>query len=71
MALPPEIWRQIAAHLTPGILKDLYSVNRTLFDLAMDVRYRDVRFEEMNVGVLDRIEALRYVSVCLYSRGIA
>lgn len=62
MTLTPEIWRQIATHLPLDTLKDLYSVNQTFFHLAMDVRYRDVRFDQINGAVLDRIETLRYVS---------
>ncbi|PPQ93753.1 hypothetical protein CVT25_008133 [Psilocybe cyanescens] len=71
MTLTPEIWRHIATYLPLDTLKDLYSVNQTFFHLAMDVRYRDVRFDQINGAVLDRIETLRHPSFasrvrCIY-----
>ncbi|KAH9477689.1 hypothetical protein JR316_0009915 [Psilocybe cubensis] len=60
--LPPEIWHEIAQYLSPSALQHVRGVNRYLFDLAMDARYRDVRIWELDdyaVHVLDALQDVR------------
>lgn len=38
--LPYDLWYQIAQFIPRRELRNLYSVNRTLYDIAMDERYK-------------------------------
>jgi len=40
--LPYDIWSQIASDLPDSHVESLYAVNRSLFDIAMDLRYQEV-----------------------------
>ena len=49
--LPFEIWLLIVQHLPAHQVRNLYSVNRALFNIALDLRYQDAF-----IGVLpDRV----------------
>lgn len=39
-ALPFDVWEHIARYLPDDQLEELYSLNRSLFQLAMSIRYR-------------------------------
>jgi hypothetical protein len=39
--VPSHIWRYITSFLSPDEVKQLYTVNRMLFCLAMDQRYKE------------------------------
>ncbi|KAH6904871.1 hypothetical protein BKA70DRAFT_1294034 [Coprinopsis sp. MPI-PUGE-AT-0042] len=40
--LPVELWMQIVLHLTPNDATKLMGVNRTLFQLALDFKYKEL-----------------------------
>lgn len=40
--IPPEIWFYIAKFIPNEDLRDLLGVNSIFFDIAMDIRYREV-----------------------------
>ena len=40
--LPFEVWAKIASYLSAAVLDELYSINRPLFELSLDSRYRDL-----------------------------
>lgn len=40
--IPPEIWSQITKYIPPHDLVNLISLNSSLFEAAMDERYRRV-----------------------------
>ncbi|PPQ65057.1 hypothetical protein CVT26_015753 [Gymnopilus dilepis] len=42
--LPVELWREITSYLPRSTLYRLMGINRTLFNLAMDDFYREIRF---------------------------
>ena len=49
--IPRELWFQIAKHVPPDRLKDLFSVNSALFNEAMNERYREIRIDNYNTTV--------------------
>jgi len=72
-SLPPELWCHIASFLTPKTLQHAKSINRVLFDLAMNERYRAVRIEEAsgNLGhVLEVLRSVLYISNHTNSRNL-
>ncbi len=59
-SLPPQVWVAIA-HFIPALcLKDMLSVNRFFFNLAMDYRYRQISFTYLNERMLWLLVRLRY-----------
>ncbi|KAF7289490.1 Polygalacturonase 3 [Mycena chlorophos] len=56
---PPEIWSLVAAHLPPSVCANLYSVNRQWFDIAMNIRYREISFAFLNQKMLHELTRLR------------
>ncbi|KAH8834069.1 hypothetical protein DL96DRAFT_1579335 [Flagelloscypha sp. PMI_526] len=52
--LPPEIWVHIASFLEPAHLETLYSVNRTLYQIAFDLRYRHLVVRTDGVSEVER-----------------
>ncbi|KDR72860.1 hypothetical protein GALMADRAFT_228550 [Galerina marginata CBS 339.88] len=50
--LPAELWLEIIAHLSRGALHKMMGVNRTLFELAMDDIYEEVRFISIDEEML-------------------
>ncbi|EAU89393.2 hypothetical protein CC1G_07619 [Coprinopsis cinerea okayama7 len=53
--VPLEIWLIIIQFLPPKEVSRLYSVNRSLFEICMDVKYRHLHFE----GAIEDILALQ------------
>ncbi|KAF8335087.1 hypothetical protein F5887DRAFT_989881 [Amanita rubescens] len=47
-SLPPQVWVAIARFIPALCLKDMLSVNRFFFNLAMDYRYRQISFTYLN-----------------------
>ena len=45
MYLPFDIWLHIASFLPSSQLRNLYTVNHALFEIAMDERYKEIRFD--------------------------
>ena len=39
--VPYDVWRHITSFLSPDEVERLYTVNRMLFSLAMDQRYKE------------------------------
>jgi hypothetical protein len=56
--LPVELWMHIAQFLSTEVVKDLYGVNRTFYHLAMDERYREVKFNCVDSDLLHNVESL-------------
>lgn len=63
--IPDEIWRIIANHvLQSGTSHDLYrliSVNRTLFNVVLDMKYGEVRWTKLDRNVVRLLGRLQYV----------
>lgn len=55
--IPFDIWLEIASYLSRDDCIRLYSVNRALFEISMDERYRLVcfRYPEEIAANLDRL----------------
>ena len=56
--LPLELWMNITQFLSTEVVKDLYSVNRALYHLAMDERYREVNFNCVDSDLLQKVDSL-------------
>ncbi|KAJ7623697.1 hypothetical protein FB45DRAFT_113222 [Roridomyces roridus] len=67
---PPEIWLQIAYHIPPHLLADLYAVNRQWYDMAMNARYRQISFAFLNRGMLHDLTRLRDPAVARRVRSL-
>jgi len=61
--LPYEIWLMIVDYLPIHHLRRLYSVNKALFSIALDLRYRDASIGILPDRVVEETEppVLRYV----------
>ncbi|KAJ7027854.1 hypothetical protein C8F04DRAFT_71270 [Mycena alexandri] len=59
MSLPSELWHQVADHIPPQLVADLYSVNRPWFEIAMNARYRQISFAFLNRAMLRDLARLR------------
>ena len=40
--IPPEIWLHVAKFIAKEDLRDLFGVNSIFFNIAMDIRYREI-----------------------------
>ena len=40
--IPPEIWCHIAKFILKEDLRDLFGVNKVFFNIAMNIRYREI-----------------------------
>ena len=60
--IPPEIWFHIAKFIPTKDLRDLLGVNSVFFNLAMDIRYREIvistRSADQNMKTLKRIRCM-------------
>ncbi|KAF7290717.1 F-box domain-containing protein [Mycena indigotica] len=59
VTLPDDVWRCIAALLSPQDLLPLASLNRAFLSVALDERYRVVRLENRDDWTLERLQWLR------------
>ncbi len=66
---PLELWLDIAQYLPSSTLKKLFMVNRPLFNISMDLRWREVTFETRNLDKAMRLLGrLSYVFSITYAR---
>lgn len=56
--LPIELWMHITEFLSIEVVKDLYGVNQALYHLAMDERYREVKFDCVDSDLLHKVQSL-------------
>ena len=62
--IPPEIWFHVAKFIPKEDLRDLFGVNSIFFNIAMDIRYREIMISTttiMKIGTL--IKRLRCESL--------
>jgi len=61
--LPYDIWMLILEYLPAHQVRRLYSVNKTLFDIALDLRYKHVSLGVLPHRVVEETQrpVLRYV----------
>ncbi|KAJ3727806.1 hypothetical protein C8R42DRAFT_348124 [Lentinula raphanica] len=48
MSLPNDVWLQIIDYISPMAIQELYSVNSTFFNVAMDQRYQQISFSYLS-----------------------
>jgi hypothetical protein len=52
---PYDVWLCIASFISADDLQKLYAVNRALFDIVMNIRYREIDlYSERKVGGIMR-----------------
>ena len=65
--IPDDIWRIIANHIlqseTSNDLYRLISVNRTLFNVVLDMKYGEVRWTKLDRTVVRLLGRLQYVGL--------
>lgn len=66
--IPPEIWLHVAKFIPKEDLRDLLGVNSIFFNIAMDIRYREIVISTTTMHDIMKIELetlkrLRYVSL--------
>ena len=71
--IPDDIWRIIANHILQqsGTSHDLYrliSVNRTLFNVVLDMKYGEVRWTKLDRTVVCLLRRLQYVGLITGAR---
>ncbi|KAJ6631033.1 hypothetical protein B0H10DRAFT_1980498 [Mycena sp. CBHHK59/15] len=59
MIFPTEIWLQVADHLPPLAVADLYAVSSQWFDIAMNARYHQISFAFLNRAMLRNLARLK------------
>ncbi|KIY63379.1 hypothetical protein CYLTODRAFT_446644 [Cylindrobasidium torrendii FP15055 ss-10] len=59
LALPYEVWMNVARWLPPLELGDLIGVNSALYNIAMDCKYGQISFSYLSTRMLQRLERLR------------
>ncbi|KAF9496977.1 hypothetical protein BDN71DRAFT_1505216 [Pleurotus eryngii] len=57
--LPWEIWAHIASYLSKDQLKKLYSVNRALYEISMDARYKTLWVEYLDKRTISRLRSVQ------------
>ncbi|KAG6865971.1 hypothetical protein C0991_009973 [Blastosporella zonata] len=71
LQLPVEIWLHIAKFLPDDTLRGLLVINGLFFDLAMDIRYREVELYDVTPNALKILSQLRsYPSVARRVRSL-
>ncbi|KAJ3711823.1 hypothetical protein DFJ43DRAFT_85258 [Lentinula guzmanii] len=59
MSLPNDVWLQIIEYMSPLAIQELYSVNSTFFNVAMDQRYQQISFSYLSrkmIWILARLK---------------
>ena len=60
--IPFEVWQRVASFIPQHFLRDLYSINPVFLQLALDERYREVRFfRHKGEHAIEYIKHLTYV----------
>jgi hypothetical protein len=66
--IPDEIWRIIANHILQcgtsySVLYRLISVNRTFFNVVLDMKYSEVRWTKLDRTMIRLLDRLQYVDL--------
>ena len=64
--IPPEIWLHVTKFIPEEDLRDLFGVNSIFFNIAMDIRYREIVISTATIGTLIkrlRCESLNFAAV--------
>ncbi|KAH6904875.1 hypothetical protein BKA70DRAFT_1192552 [Coprinopsis sp. MPI-PUGE-AT-0042] len=61
--LPAELWLEILSYLPPSTFLKLIGVNRTFFELALNYKYEEVRFQSNGVRTLRIFKQLRQENI--------
>ncbi|KAF8071766.1 hypothetical protein FPV67DRAFT_1482611 [Lyophyllum atratum] len=62
--LPTEVWLYLAQQFIPNdVMSDLLGVNRLFFNLAMDIRYREIEFDDVTPKAMRMLSQLRDSSI--------
>jgi hypothetical protein len=59
--IPHDIWLHIAQFIPLLVLRNMFSLNRTFFDIVMDLRYQQVSFAYLNTRMIRTLVRLKYV----------
>jgi hypothetical protein len=59
--VPDDIWSYVAQFLPPKTLRNMLTVNRVFFEMAMDVRYREVHFLHVDSNSIKVLRRLKYI----------
>jgi hypothetical protein len=59
--LPHDVWMQIAGLLTVDHLLTLVAVNRSFYDIVLDMRYREIHWVRLDKDMLRTLVCLQYV----------
>ena len=62
--LPHDVWRQIADLLTVDHLLTLVAVNRSFYNIVLDMRYGEVHWVRLDNYMLKTLIRLQWVSCC-------
>jgi hypothetical protein len=65
-SLPHNIWVHVAQYLPALFLRDLITVNRSFFEIAMDCRYRQLILAYMDSRMVKNLVRLRSVNMILF-----
>ena len=57
--IPEDIWRVITSFLSTEVVLQLISVNRTFFNVALDMKYREVAWIKLDSGFLNILHRLQ------------
>ena len=67
-SLPPEIWLNVALFVRDNELRHLLGINRLFFDIAMDLRWKEVVLMTRNTSeamhILTRLSSVIVVPSC-------
>ena len=63
--IPDDIWSYIAEMLPLNTLRDMLTVNRVFFEMAMNARYREVSFLHIDSNTIRLLQRLKYVEMFL------
>ena len=64
--IPPEIWLHVAKFIPKEDLRDLLGVNSIFFNIAMDIRYREIVISTITMHDIMKIETLIKRLRCVY-----
>ena len=65
--IPHEIWLHIAQFIPETSLQNLYTINRSFFEIAMNARYREVHFSNFDSAMFWKFHRLKY-TIYFHSR---
>ena len=59
--IPTKILLRISKYIPDDSLKEMFSVNRVFYDLAMNLRYGDMLIATRKISMLKHLIRLQYV----------